>query len=259
MSSMTDASRAAYIDSLELASPPYALAKVHRERLSGAALGVREGGATANVDQGSLLSFVAGVTKQRREDVLDSTLLAQLAASAVYDRYTAADAWYKKYIEVLERACSWVAQEFAFSRYSISGDTFTINDVVLKILEAIASRDEKKAVAETLAALKALNDKDNRVVLFDHSAQKSGNGNFQISTCAEAPEGIAMKMAAFHFTAQQQETRFLWFRYASSSTQIFTANQAMTLNEREYAKNRKKIQEKLGQKVVEYIDDLELA
>ena len=68
-----------------------------------------------------------------------------------------------------------------------------------------------------------------------------------------------MKMAAFHFTAQQQETRFLWFRYASSSTQIFTANQAMTLNEREYAKNRKKIQEKLGQKVVEYIDDLELA
>ena len=33
----------------------------------------------------------------------------------------------------------------------------------------------------------------------------------------------------------------------------------MTLNEREYAKNRKKIQEKLGQKVVEYIDDLELA
>jgi hypothetical protein len=33
MSSMTDASRAAYIDSLELASPPYALAKVHRQRL----------------------------------------------------------------------------------------------------------------------------------------------------------------------------------------------------------------------------------
>src|ERR1700680_3244453 len=100
MKTMTHASREAYIHSLELAAPPHKLVKVHRARLSGAALRVTEDKPTANVDQGSLLSFVTGITHQRREDVLDSTLLAQLAATAVCDRYKEADKWYKKYIEV---------------------------------------------------------------------------------------------------------------------------------------------------------------
>ena len=259
MKAMTHASREAYIDSLELAAPPHGLVKVHRVRLSGAALRVAEDKTTANVDQGSLLSFVTGITHQRREDVLDSTLLAQLAATAACDRYKEADKWYKKYIEVLETACSWVVQEFKFSRYELSGDSFTVQDVVLKIIAAIASGNEKKAVEETLAALKALSDKDGRLVLFDQSGQKDGNGNFQISACAESREGVAMKIGAFHFNSEEQTTRFLWFRYATSRSQIFTASEAMTLNEREYALHRDKIRAKLGKKIDEYIDDLPLS
>jgi hypothetical protein len=65
---------------------------------------VREEGATANVDQGSLLSFVAGVTKQRREDVLDSTLLAQLAASAAFEIQEKLAQKIVEYIDDLELA-----------------------------------------------------------------------------------------------------------------------------------------------------------
>jgi hypothetical protein len=253
---MNPGDRAAYIDSLELAAPSYRLAQVHRARLSGSALLGVEDKPTANVDDGSLVAFVTGVTKQRREDVLDSTLLAQLAATKAFDRYTQADNWYKKYVEVLETACSWVAQEFKFSRYELTGSTFTVQDVVLKIIEAIASGSEKKAVEQTLAALKALSDKDGRLVLFDQSSQKDGNGNFQIAACAESTEGVAMKIGAFHFSSQQQTTRFLWFGYSTSSTQIFTGKEAMTLNERSYAQHRAKIIAKLGKKIDEYIDDL---
>jgi hypothetical protein len=96
-------------------------------------------------------------------------------------------------------------------------------------------------------------------VLFDQSGQKDGSGNFQISACAESPEGVAMKIGAFHFSAEQQTTRFLWFSYSTSSSQIFTASEAMTLNEREYAVHRDKIRAKLGKKIDEYIDDLPIA
>ena len=60
------------------------------------------------VDCGSLVSFTENLSEQNKEDVLNSTLLAQLAANKKYDRKTQHDEWYTFYMKVLENV-GWVA------------------------------------------------------------------------------------------------------------------------------------------------------
>jgi hypothetical protein len=128
---------------------------------------------------------------------------------------------------------------------------------VLKIVESIATQNEMEIVKATIAALKALSDDDGRIVLFDENSQSDGNGSFQIAVCSEDSDGnIAIRMGAFHFSSTQDTTRFLWFTYSTSTSEIFTAKQAMTLNVREYAEHREKIQKKLGKFIDDYIDEL---
>jgi len=47
------------------------------------------------VDTGSVVCFNSNVQLQQRDDVLESTLLAQLAANKKYDRFTDSTEWYK--------------------------------------------------------------------------------------------------------------------------------------------------------------------
>src|SRR5947209_20542739 len=68
---------------------------------------------SAHVVASSTASFVAGVSKQHREDVLNSTLLADLAASKKYDRENDTENWYQFYRTVLENV-GWVIVEFSF-------------------------------------------------------------------------------------------------------------------------------------------------
>ena len=70
---------------------------------------------SAMVVAGSTVSFLPGMTKQQQEDVLDSTLLAQLAANKKHDREKQTDAWYQTYAEVLGNI-GWVIKKLFISR-----------------------------------------------------------------------------------------------------------------------------------------------
>ena len=52
-----------------------------------------DGKAQALVDAGSLVSFTSNLKGQQKEDVLNSSLLAQLAANKRYDRFNDSENW----------------------------------------------------------------------------------------------------------------------------------------------------------------------
>src|SRR5690349_9812246 len=54
------------------------------------------------VNDGSLVSFVAGLTAQQKSDTLNSVLLAQLAANTKFNRETQTRDWYDFFRTVLE-------------------------------------------------------------------------------------------------------------------------------------------------------------
>ena len=241
-----------YIAALELPDDDPALAKYRGEGME--LKDDEEGGA---VDAGALVSFVAGLSKTHKEDTLNSCLLAQLAANKAWNREKQTTEWYAKYREVLE-SIGWVVSAFDFSKYKASSSQFEIEKVVLEILGAIATGPEIAVATAIINALKAVAKDSKPFKLWDEQTNDGSNGNFQISTCIESDKNVAMSIGAFYFKAVQVDFQFLWFKYASDSTEIYKAGQQAVLNEEIYAKVRQAIKDKLGDKAVDYVAGLDI-
>jgi hypothetical protein len=206
---------------------------------------------------GSLVSFVAGVSEENQADVLNSTLLAQLAANKKFDRENDTENWYKFYRDVLENI-GWVIQGFDFDKFSTSGGDFTVDRVVLDILAAIATSDELSTVLATINALRSLSDGDDRLVLFESSSHSSQKGNFQVAPVSEIGGLLTMKLSAFYFSTSQSVDRVLFFRYSSASANLYKGSQVINLNKDVYDQVRTDIVKKLGSKAKAFVRNLEI-
>ena len=252
MSTITTEQAQSFVESLELPAPPPFVA-----RMELGAPQITEGQKSAFVNGGSLTSFVSDLTAQHQSDVLNSTLLAQLAANKKFDREEQTVEWYKFYRNVLENV-GWVIQAFDFTKFKASGATFTVDKVVLDLLASIASENEMEVVHETLHAFEALADEDNRLRIFDDQSHSLDKGNFQIAVASESGGVVAMKMAAFHFTTSQHVTRVLWFGFSSSKTDLYHGAQQISLNEEIYGQVRSPVVDKLGENAHRFIHNLEI-
>lgn len=250
------AAAASYVDSLKLPETPDWLAKAppSRRLLKVAADGSPKG---AVVD-GSLVACDSTVSAQHNRDVLNSTLLAQLAANKAFSRDADCENWYKKYREVLE-SIGWVINNFSFTEFDSHGNSFQMSDVVINILKSIAGGAGRAEIAQAaIDALKALPEGDHGRVLWDHSSSNTKKGAFQISAASEVNGNVQMSLGCFHFEASQSSTSILWFNYSSNSCHLYTDGESVTLNEQIYATVRQKVIDRLGDRISQYIDDLDI-
>ena len=211
------------------------------------------------VDSGSLVSFTINLQGQDKEDVLNSTLLAQLAASKKYDRQKNTEKWYQLYVYVLEKI-GWVIQSFSFEEYKSGSATFTMDKAVLQLLAAVASGSEVAIMKKTIEALEKLPADDGRVEVLDTHSCTSNAGNFQIMPCDVDKSGqVNMVLGAFHFTTKQRvRNRFLFFEFNSASTRMYNGAQTVTLNQKMYGKVRDVVIEKLGDRAKKFILDVSI-
>jgi hypothetical protein len=237
----------------ELALPP-----VERTRGPAAAPPVADRGPGAFVDNGALLSFVAGVSAQHQMDALNSLLLAQMAANKKFDREANVQQWYDFYVTVLGKI-GWVIQGMKFQRHEASGSTVKMDQVVLEILGTLAVGGPAVAlVTSALNALRGLADADSRLTLWDRGTRSASGGAFQVGTASEAGGRVALDLAAFHFSAQHSDTRFLWFGFQKDDVKIHAASQAATLNDEIYQLVRAEVVNKLGDSAKTFVGALEI-
>lgn len=242
-----------YIRSIELPSPDARLQSVYNPR----AKAFQDNTEGAAVNAGSLVSFVSGLTAQHKSDVLNSTLLAQLAANKKYDRYNQTRQWYDFYVSVLAQV-GWVVPAFAYRQYSPSGSSLVVSDAVLAILSAVATGSEVDILRTTLESLKNNPNNEGPLVLFDQQSFPENLGTFQIFPVGEDDGQVVMALAAMEFKAQKHVTRFLWFTWESTSTQLFQSAQKAVLNEDVYGRVRQEVINKLGDRASQYIKDIEI-
>jgi hypothetical protein len=209
------------------------------------------------VDKGGIVAFVAGVSAQSKADVLNSTLLAQLAADKQYNREKSVMDWYGFYGTVLEKV-GWVIQGYNWSKYDSSKISFTMDEAVLEIAAAALTGDEAAVIAATLDALRKLPKQDGRLQLFNHSASSEKEGNFQISVCSETDGAVAMRTMAFFYSTDQQSTDVLFFSFNSSSTSLTKSVQGQTLNSQVYTTVRDAVLTKLGDNAKLFVLDLDI-
>lgn len=85
------------------------------------------------INMGSLHSFTKDLSAHQKNDVLTSTLYAQIKASEKYDRTGQPYQWYTEYVTVLSQH-GWDIKPFSFNTFSPSSATFAIAEALKPIL-----------------------------------------------------------------------------------------------------------------------------
>lgn len=208
------------------------------------------------VDAGALSAIVPGIPELYRQDLLSSTLLGQLAADKLFSRLTQSEQWYNRYFDTLGNL-GWGFDHFSFKAFRPKSLTFTVEEVVLGLLEKKITVSEVALVEATMSSLRDLPDDDPRVIVFNERSHSLNDVNVQIIIQTSS----VMWSAGIVFTTSQEVKRIfhekLWTAQLGGDIQCRA--QAATLNEAVYSQVRKSVNEKLGSKRNELILRLDIA
>lgn len=252
--------------------------------------------ASANVDAASVVTFVDGLSQQQKEDVLNSTLLAQLAANKQHDRERDMVGWYGTYLSVLE-GVGWVSQQPSPRARGIGGPRsplttpgpplvqgpragrwprpapvvtlpfrpvvtaeprFTPGAAALRLLQPVSSQREVALLEATFESFRQLPDRDRRVVIFESCSHSSLAGNFQVLLVKTKQGLVQLTIAAFFLRTDEPVSRVLSFNFGRRNTSMFLAHHVLVLDETIYAGVREHVMEQLGDQAAALIDDLQI-
>jgi hypothetical protein len=205
-------------------------------------------------------SFVDGVTGQQKIDVLNSSLLAQLAANhRVPQRSSMPVEWTNAYGTILMNV-AWVVPAFSFRTLRTSARRFTIDQAILALVKGFLSPGEISNLTAAMEAMKALEGEDRRFVIFERNSKKGSDGNFQVNSVGTSADGtLSLKLGAYSFDTQTDVTNVLWFQFSGNTTTLKVSKSTFVLNEAVMARIREPLVAKLGDRAKDFIGGLELS
>lgn len=215
---------------------------------------------SAAINGNIIASFVDGVNGQQKDDVLASTLFAQLAANAKFNRTADPFNWSNRYSNVLENI-AWVVPNSQFRKYEAKQSRFTMDEVVIKMLAAILTQEANAILTESIEAVKALRDDSSALVIFERNAAKVENGNFMIEPAGVSPTGVVtLKLGSFAFRTTETVTKVLWFRFRGGpATKVAINRNTLVLNQQVYDHVRQDILNRIISYIKDYTRVVELA
>jgi len=164
--------------------------------------------ASGAVVSGSLVAFAPGVSELHQRDVLQSLLLAQLAANVQAERHKDPVTWFKVYRSVLEQTAWVVDASAATTRYLPRVAKFSATTVVNDTFRQQVTPEELAYVATTVEAYRADLHGASQLV-FECPSHAGGLGNFQVALATEEDGTVSVCIAQISFNAPQHATRLL--------------------------------------------------
>jgi hypothetical protein len=193
----------------------------------------------------SLQSFVAGVSKQRQDDVLNSLLLAQRGATASAPKDDQIIEWYKKYFEILERI-GWVIEGNDFTDFNTQHSIFEIDNALLDILSTVVTGNQLAILLKTIQSFKSLSSDDKRFVAFEKSTHSVQKGSFQLGVASQENDTLSISGSAFILNTKKNISKILFFNSDKDSTEFKFRQVKATLNDGVFVNARELIKQKLG-------------
>jgi hypothetical protein len=170
-----------------------------------------------------VVSFVKGVTAERRSAIIHSSLLAQLVATKkVGDPIEGKIIdWYKVYFSALTNV-GWVLQEKNFVEYHEQSDNFEAHKAILSVATTLLGPvpTALALVKTTIDALHSMNDSP-WIALFNRESQHARAARFQISLAEQQSNGqFLVTLMAFALEAKTTMTQVLFFKAKSSEATL---------------------------------------
>lgn len=204
-----------------------------QEALTLAEMGFETAKDQAAVVGSEIISFVNGVTAERREAIANSSLLAQLLAKTKVPDATDIDAWYQVYFDTLMEL-GWVVQEREFKEYTEDSDSFESHKAILKVAAALMATASPAALAlvtTTLEALQSMDEDNEWITIFNRESQIARVARFQVSLAEQEPAGqFVVRTMAFALRAESKLTQVLFFKFRSSDANLRYHAGRVTIN-----------------------------
>lgn len=217
----------------------------------------QSGSPSANVDAGQVIAFSPEVTQSEHSDVLNSCLLAQLAADKKFNRKNRPVEWYDFYSQVLSH-CGWTLSGFHFEEYQSSSASFGVDTFMLNLLTGLATDSMISLVSSAVNFLRALKNTDPRSILFNHNSHSGKDGNFQLSACFQNKGTLTMGLGCSYFSASEETDDFFFLHFEQSDSEVFLSKQTIMLSMDVYNQVRSEVVKKLGDRAKSYIGELEI-
>jgi hypothetical protein len=207
-----------------------------------------------------IVSFVKGVTPEWREDISNSALLAQLAATKAVGDRSNLEAWYNAYFDVLINT-GWVLQVRNFTEYSEQSENFEAHEAILQIASTLLgpSPAALAVVKATLDALKKMSADSPWMTLFQRESQSAKAARFQVTLVEKgASDQLLVSLMAFALSATDDLTQVLFFKYQTSKVTLKHYSGNVTINPIVLSGIRDQVKEMLAKYAKEYLRGLDL-
>ncbi len=198
-------------------------------------------------DSGSFVAVSQHVDQQATEDVINSTLFAQLAASHDYDKNTQLAQWYGRYTDVMSIQ-GWDISDFDESSLSSASTDLSVSEVIFDILKAaLKDPSEQAMVNAAVAALKQLEKEGPFISLFNHSAIGANRANFQSFFVTRDEHGlVSMKLGYLVVGFKDISSTILFLRVKEGESWIKSHSETVKLDYDVFNQIRNQVIERLG-------------
>ena len=180
-----------------------------------------------------LIAAAQNVPQQTREDLVNCTLFAQLAASAAVTDPQRIAEWYAAYFKTLT-AIGWAQSDTQFEEYDFKSKTAEAHKAIIKVLSVLLgpAAAALTVVQTVLEALQSMNENSPWITLFDRQSKTGKSARFQVATAQIDPGGLLqVALVGFELVVKASLTQVLFVKYASNSTRLRYAAGKATIYE----------------------------
>jgi hypothetical protein len=179
-----------------------------------------------------IISFVQGVTPERRQDLVNASTLAQLVARKKVPDATDIYAWYDAYFDVLTNI-GWTIQARDFAIYKENSANAQAHEAILKVAAGLLAGNAGAMIAlkATLDAITSLKTDSPWITLFNRESRTAHTAHFQISLAQQDVNGqFLVSLMAFGLEASSTLTQVLFFKFQSEDAVLKHFSSKVTIN-----------------------------
>ena len=247
----------AYVNSLEL--PPQPPKFESAEAGDGDAVEFNQS-PQAVVIGAQMAEFTAKVGADARSAIADSLLIAQLAANKAADSANDVFAWYRKYIDVLQKL-GWLVKDMEFKEQNVSDRNAGVHTAIIPVVTAMLApgAGALPLVLSVLNGLKEMDSNSKWITVFDRASQHARGAKFQLSYVdADADGNPKISAICFGLTAQRTVTQVLFFKFSEDSAALKSANGSLSMNAEQLVAARADIAARVRPFVADFIKNLDM-
>jgi hypothetical protein len=187
-------------------------------------------------------------------------LIAQLAANKAADAAADVFAWYRKYIEVLQKV-GWTVQDMEFQTQQVSDRNLGVHSAIVPVVMAMLGPAIGAAslVVSVLNGLQEMDKNSPWITMYDRASQHSHGAKFQVGYVdADATGAPQINAMCFGIDAKRTVTQVLFFKFSKDSAELQKANGKLAMSPAQLAEARDVIAKRVHPFIADYVKDLDI-